>query len=41
MQSVARAVGNGRARAGGRMPSLLRLAAIQARLAVEPEEWEA
>ncbi len=38
MQSVARAAGNGRARAGGRMPSLLRMAAIRARLAAEPDE---
>jgi hypothetical protein len=41
MQSVVRAAGNGRVRAGGSMPSLSRLAAIQAWLAVEPEEWEA
>jgi len=38
MQSVARAAGNDRARAGGRMPPLSRMGAIQARLAAQPDE---
>jgi hypothetical protein len=38
MQSVARAAGNGHTRADG-MPSVLRVAAVQARLAAEPTGW--
>ncbi len=40
MQSVARAAGSDLARADGFWPSALRMAAVQAQFAGQPDGWE-